>query len=48
MDRMLVERPIQGDEDSYAGLMAIAGDRLLAIAFGRLGRREYAGLSCDP
>src|SRR5215216_6745720 len=33
MDRLLVERAIQGDEDAYAGLMAIAGDRLLAIAY---------------
>jgi RNA polymerase sigma-70 factor, ECF subfamily len=33
MDRTLVERAIQGDEDAYAGLMAIAGDRLLAIAY---------------
>ena len=33
MDRQLVERAIQGDEDAYAGLMAIAGDRLLAIAY---------------
>jgi RNA polymerase sigma-70 factor (ECF subfamily) len=33
MDRTLVERAIQGDEEAYAGLMAIAGDRLLAIAY---------------
>ncbi len=33
MDRALVDRAIQGDEDAYAGLMAIAGDRLLAIAY---------------
>ena len=33
MDRALVERAIQGDVDAYAGLMAIAGDRLLAIAY---------------
>ena len=33
MDRTLVERAIQGDEDAYASLMAIAGDRLLAIAY---------------
>jgi RNA polymerase sigma-70 factor (ECF subfamily) len=33
MDQTLVERAIQGDEDAYVGLMAIAGDRLLAIAY---------------
>ena len=33
MDRLLVERAIKGDEEAYAGLMAIAGDRLLAIAY---------------
>ena len=33
MDRQLVVRAIQGDEDAYAGLMAIAGDRLMAIAY---------------
>jgi RNA polymerase sigma-70 factor (ECF subfamily) len=33
VDRNLVERAIQGDEDAYAGLMAIAGDRLIAIAY---------------
>ena len=30
---MLVELAITGDEDAYAGLMAIAGDRLIAIAY---------------
>ena len=33
MDRALVELAIKGDEDAYAGLMAIAGDRLVAIAY---------------
>ena len=33
MDRTLVELAIEGDEDAYAGLMAIAGDRLVAIAY---------------
>lgn len=33
MERVLVERAIQGDEDAYASLMTMAGDRLLAIAF---------------
>lgn len=33
MDRTLVELAIQGDEEAYAGLMAIAGDRLVAIAY---------------
>ena len=33
MDRTLVELAITGDEDAYAGLMAIAGDRLIAIAY---------------
>ena len=33
MDRTLVLRAIQGDEDAYASLMTMAGDRLLAIAF---------------
>ena len=33
MDVLLVERAIAGDEEAYAGLMAMAGDRLLAIAY---------------
>jgi len=33
MDRTLVERAIQGDEEAYAGLMAMTGDRLIAIAY---------------
>jgi RNA polymerase sigma-70 factor, ECF subfamily len=33
VDRTLVELAIEGDEDAYAGLMAIAGDRLIAIAY---------------
>ena len=33
MDRALVERAMRGDEEAYTGLMAIAGDRLLAIAY---------------
>ena len=33
MDRTLVELAIHGDEEAYAGLMAIAGDRLIAIAY---------------
>lgn len=33
MDRTLVELAIQGDEEAYAGLMAMAGDRLIAIAY---------------
>lgn len=33
MDRTLVDLAIQGDEDAYAGLMAMAGDRLIAIAY---------------
>jgi RNA polymerase sigma-70 factor (ECF subfamily) len=33
VDRTLVERAIKGDEEAYAGLMAMAGDRLLAIAY---------------
>jgi RNA polymerase sigma-70 factor, ECF subfamily len=33
VDRTLVERAKHGDEDAYAGLMAIAGDRLLSIAY---------------
>jgi RNA polymerase sigma-70 factor (ECF subfamily) len=33
VDRTLVELAISGDEDAYAGLMAIAGDRLVAIAY---------------
>ena len=49
MDRTLVERAIQGDEDAYAGLMAIAGDRLLAIAYRilrDLHRAEDAVQAC--
>jgi len=42
MDRTLVERAIQGDEDAYAGLMAIAGDRLLAIAYRILRDLHHA------
>ena len=42
MDRQLVERAIQGDEDAYAGLMAIAGDRLLAIAYRILRDLHHA------
>jgi RNA polymerase sigma-70 factor, ECF subfamily len=42
MDRQLVERAIQGDEDAYAGLMAIAGDRLLAIAYRILRDLDHA------
>ena len=33
MDRTLVELAIHGDEEAYAGLMATAGDRLIAIAY---------------
>jgi RNA polymerase sigma factor (sigma-70 family) len=33
VDILLVERAIAGDEEAYAGLMAMAGDRLLAIAY---------------
>jgi RNA polymerase sigma-70 factor (ECF subfamily) len=33
VDRTLVELAINGDQDAYAGLMAIAGDRLVAIAY---------------
>ena len=33
MDRTLVELAIHGDEEAYAGLMAMAGDRLVAIAY---------------
>ena len=33
MDRTLVELAIKGDEEAYAGLMAMAGDRLIAIAY---------------
>jgi RNA polymerase sigma-70 factor (ECF subfamily) len=33
VDRTLVEQAIQGDEEAYPGLMAMAGDRLLAIAY---------------
>jgi RNA polymerase sigma-70 factor (ECF subfamily) len=33
VDRTLVELAIQGDEEAYAGLMAMAGDRLIAIAY---------------
>ena len=33
MDRTLVELAIKGDEEAYAGLMAMAGDRLVAIAY---------------
>jgi RNA polymerase sigma-70 factor (ECF subfamily) len=33
VDVILVERAIAGDEEAYAGLMAMAGDRLLAIAY---------------
>ena len=33
MDRALVERARDGDEEAYTGLMAIAGDRLLAVAY---------------
>jgi RNA polymerase sigma-70 factor, ECF subfamily len=33
VDRTLVQRAIQGDEEAYASLMTMAGDRLLAIAF---------------
>jgi len=33
VDRTLVELAIKGDEDAYAGLMAMAGDRLIAIAY---------------
>jgi DNA-binding beta-propeller fold protein YncE len=41
VDRTLVELAIQGDEEAYAGLMAIAGDRLVAIAYRILvGRIE--------
>ena len=42
MDRTLVERAIQGDEDAYAGLMAIEGDRLLAIAYRILRDLHHA------
>jgi RNA polymerase sigma-70 factor (ECF subfamily) len=41
----LVERAITGDEDAFASLMVVAGDRLLAIAFRILrdvGRAEDA------
>jgi RNA polymerase sigma-70 factor, ECF subfamily len=41
----LVELAIQGDEDAYASLMVVAGDRLLAIAYRilrDLGRAEDA------
>jgi hypothetical protein len=31
VDRALVERAMRGDEEACTGLMAIAGDRLLAI-----------------
>jgi RNA polymerase sigma-70 factor (ECF subfamily) len=33
LQRILVEQAQRGDEEAYAGLMASAGDRLLAIAF---------------
>jgi RNA polymerase sigma-70 factor (ECF subfamily) len=33
VDRTLVELAIHGDEEAYAGLMAMAGDRLVAIAY---------------
>ncbi len=33
MERTLVERAMQGDEDAYAGLMTVVGDRLLATAY---------------
>lgn len=33
MDRTLVDLAIRGDEEAYAGLMAMAGDRLVAIAY---------------
>lgn len=33
VERALVERAIKGDEDAYASLMTMAGDRLLAIAY---------------
>lgn len=33
MDRALVQRAVEGDEDAYASLMTMAGDRLLAIAY---------------
>ena len=33
VERTLVQRAIQGDEEAYASLMTMAGDRLLAIAF---------------
>ena len=42
MDRQLVERAIQGDEEAYSGLMAIAGDRLLAIAYRILRDLHHA------
>ena len=50
MDRTLVERAIQGDEDAYAGLMAIAGDRLLAIAYRILRdlHRAEDAVQVDP
>jgi len=41
----LVELAINGDEDAYANLMVVAGDRLLAIAYRILrdvGRAEDA------
>ena len=41
MDRTLVERAIQGDEEAYAGLMAMTGDRLIAIAYRIHLRRWY-------
>jgi RNA polymerase sigma-70 factor (ECF subfamily) len=33
VERALVERAIKGDEDAYASLMTMVGDRLLAIAY---------------
>lgn len=45
MQPTLVELAIQGDEDAFASLMVVAGDRLLAIAYRilrDLGRAEDA------